>query len=108
MPVLSVTSGTGLTVMQNVDAGLRQLATGENADAELIFTAFRHSGITNTSSKDVQDVTLPFLHQQCERTGCILVHCLQCGHAGSLYPFSNLYSVFMPECRTKQFSPVPE
>jgi hypothetical protein len=59
MPVLSVTSVTGLTLMQNADAGLRQLATGENADAELIVSAFRHSGITNTSSMDVQDVTLP-------------------------------------------------
>jgi hypothetical protein len=43
MTDLSVTSGTELTRMPNANAGLRQLATGENADARTDF--FQHSGI---------------------------------------------------------------
>jgi hypothetical protein len=34
-----VTSGTGLTLMPNTDAGLTKLTPGKNADAEL-FPAF--------------------------------------------------------------------
>jgi hypothetical protein len=50
LPEAPVTSGTGVTLMPECDAGLTQLDTGKNADAGIISPAIRHLPTCNFST----------------------------------------------------------